>query len=94
MTRPFELKLWMADDSKATITRKSPSVVFRVEYSTRNTVTSIVAADVAPPGLIMAIATGKETVQPIRNVLMAACAQCRRPDPDPDPDSPPVEAKK
>jgi hypothetical protein len=48
-------------------------------------VMKIVAADVAPPGLMMAIATGRESGPPLRNVLMAACASYRQPHPDPEP---------
>lgn len=45
----------------------------------------IVEADEAPPGMIMAVATGGAAVQPLQVALKAACAQYRNADPDPEP---------
>lgn len=46
-------------------------------------VMKIVEADEAPPGIIMAVATGGAAVQPLQVDLKAACAQYRQPDLDP-----------
>ena len=48
-------------------------------------VTRIVEADHAPPGLIIAVAPGGETVQALRKALMVACEPYWQPDPDPKP---------
>lgn len=47
-------------------------------------VLKIVEADEAPPGLIMAIATGGTGVQPLQLDLRTACKEFRMPSPDPE----------